>query len=138
MYIRANFRIKSSVFDLREEASCTISSTRARELSSYFFSTLKSITLLILSIPAKTGSPSRIVLGTLSPVSAEVLKLPLEDNNLPSSGIFSPALTCTISPIETVSGETTKVIPFLTTVALSGLTSSKDLIFFLAFNTAEF
>jgi hypothetical protein len=41
-------------------------------------------------------------------VSAEVLKLPTDDNNVPSNDTFSPALTWIVSPIETVFGETTK------------------------------
>ena len=85
-------------------------STRSRILDAVDSS--NSLVVRILRTPLKlmhpliTSSPTRTVLGTLSPVRALVLRELLPAVTMPSMGIFSPGETCMMLPTSTSSGST--------------------------------
>ena len=101
VYIPANFEIKFSVFDFFAAAF----STRSRillavdSLNSFVTSSFKRPSLFIL--PLYTLAPSFTLLGTDSPVSAEVSSIALPETTIPSKGIISPAFTSMIFPTST-------------------------------------
>ena len=135
--MRANFRMNSSTGAFRSFASCTMTSIRASVLSLYGLLTMSCITRSVAIIPASTGSPLRMVRGRLSPVKAAVLNEACSFCIVPSRGTRSPAFISMSSFTFTVSGCTVSGCPLRITVAVSGRTSNRALIFRCAFPTAR-
>ena len=119
--------MKSSDFDLREEAF----STRSRILetvdspNSFVVRTL--IRPLMLMQPERISSPARTSRGRLSPVSAEVFRVEAPSSTTPSMGTFSPGCTTMTLPISTSSGSTCTSAPSRSTLAESGRMSISSL-----------
>ena len=90
-------------------------STRSRILETV--ESPNSLVVLILSTPLRlmqplmTSSPTLTDLGTLSPVSALVLRVESPRATTPSIGTFSPGLTTISVPISTSSGSTFSSLP---------------------------
>ena len=117
VYTRANFEMKSSDFDLREEAF----STRSR-----IFETVDSPNSFVVSIfstpvmlmqPLMISSPTLTSRGRLSPVSAAVFSVDSPCTTLPSIGTFSPGCTTIMPPTSTSAGSTRSSLPSRSTLA---------------------
>ena len=120
VYTRANLVTKFSRTAFLALAFSTSSKIFATVESSY------SLVTLTLSIPSPfthpdmISSPSETLLGTDSPVRADVSIKDSPSITTPSSGTLSPGLTTTILPISTSSGSTSSVSSPLSTKADSG------------------
>ncbi|CDD03577.1 unknown [Ruminococcus sp. CAG:382] len=112
--------MKFSLFDLRSEASSTISRILATVDSPYSLVVRTLMTSLWLMQPETTSSPAFASRGALSPVSATVLSVDVPSMITPSSGMRSPGRTTTVSPTFTSEGATVIVLPPRSTFALSG------------------
>ena len=86
--------------------------------------------------PLRTLSPALTSTGRNSPVSADVSSSDSPSVTIPSRGILSPVFTAIISSLRISSGGSSYVLPFLTTVTDSGLSSISFVIDFLDFSTA--
>ena len=75
------------------------------------FSTRTSMRPLRLMQPLTASPPGPRSRGTDSPVRAAVSTVVSPDSTVPSSGIFSPALTTITSPMATSSGSTCTSVP---------------------------
>ena len=78
------------------------------------------ITPEMLTHPEKTSSPTPTSRGTLSPVKATVFREVAPSVTTPSRGIFSPGRMTMLSPTDTSSGLTVRVLPSRSTLAVSG------------------
>ena len=109
-----------SLFDLFSDDSST---------SLIIFEAVESPKLLVtltfrtpdtLTQPLSASSPTPTLRGTLSPVSATVLRLDAPSMIVPSIGTRSPGRMTTISPGFTSLGSTTLTAPPRSTLAVSG------------------
>ena len=109
--------IKSSERDFFELAFSTRSRILEAVDSPNSFVVLTVMTPFILMHPLMTALPTPALLGTLSPVSALVLRLVEPSVTTPSIGIFSPGITTISVPIVTSSGSFLLISPFSFTFA---------------------
>ena len=127
-----------SVVALRAKDSSTSSRILDAVESSYSFVVLMSILADRLMDPETTSVPSEASFGMDSPVRALVSRVVDPEMTTPSRGTFSPGRTVIVSPTETSSGSTVSVTPSLTTWAMSGCRSTRELMDSLVFPTARF
>ena len=128
--------MKFSTGALRLDAFSTISSIFDTVDSSNILVTLILITPERLMHPLITSSPASTSFGSASPVSDEVSTEEFPSITVPSSGIFSPGLTSTVSPMLTSYGSTVSSLPSFKTTAKSGLISISAATDFLDLSTA--
>ena len=128
--------MKFSTGALRLDAFSTISSIFDTVDSSNILVTLILITPERLMHPLITSSPASTSFGRASPVSDEVSTEEFPSITVPSSGIFSPGLTSTVSPMLTSYGSTVSSLPSFKTTAKSGLISISAATDFLDLSTA--
>ena len=109
-----------SVGDFDSCASSTRRTTRAMVLSEAEAVTRTRRTLPPLIVPANTGSPTTLRLGTLSPVTGASSRSPAPSMISPSAGTRSPGRTRMTAPTATVSAATSVVTPSTSTKAVLG------------------
>ena len=128
--------MKFSLLDLLSDASVT--SSRIFDAVDWVNSLVTSTrrTPLRLTQPERISSPSWMLRGTLSPVSATVSSVEDPSTTFPSTGTFSPGLMTIISPISTSSGLTVMTAPSLSTEAVSGRMSIRCSMLFLLLPSA--
>ena len=78
--------------------------------------------------PLITSAPTPTLLGTDSPVKAEVSRKDSPSTTIPSSGIFSPGFMTIILSTSTSSGSTSSISPSTSKFAYSGHISIRAVI----------
>ena len=113
--MRANFVMNFSVFDFLSRFFST--SSRILDAADCEKSLVTRIlsTPFILINPDRSSTPSSALLGTDSPVSAEVSISEMPSMTVPSSGILSPGLIMMISPGFTFAARHSIIASFLST-----------------------
>ena len=109
--------MKSSDFDLRELAFSTRSRIFDTVDSPNSFVVRTFSTPVMFMQPLIISSPRFTSRGTLSPVSALVLRLDAPSTTTPSMGTFSPGCTTMTLPMPTSSGSTFSSAPSRSTFA---------------------
>src|SRR5574344_1042511 len=117
VYHLANLVIKFSTLAFFSDEFSTSSRIFDTVLSPNVLVVFTVITPVRLSVPDITLSDTDPSTGEASPVRAAVLTVVSPSITMPSSGIFSPGLTITVSPTATLSGGTRICSPFLTATA---------------------
>ena len=120
VYILAKRVMNVSLLDFFSAAFSTRSIILDAVLSLKFFVVRTFIAPDRFTHPEITSSPAPASLGTLSPVSATVFSDVAPSIICPSRGTFSPGRITITSPTLTSSGLTSKRLPSLSTLALSG------------------
>ncbi len=99
-------------------------------VSSPTFSALNFITPFLFTLAPVTKSPLFFETGMLSPVNIDSSTLVLPSITIPSTGIFPPGLTITISPFLTFSIATAFSFPFSSTI--KAVFGARPISFFIA------
>ncbi|OPZ70247.1 MAG: hypothetical protein BWY81_00027 [Firmicutes bacterium ADurb.Bin467] len=93
---------------------------RASAVSLPIFSALNCTVPVVFSDAAYTGSPAFLSTGMLSPVSIDSSIEVCPSTTVPSTGIFAPGLTTSMSPISTSSIGISRSAPFSRRIAVFG------------------
>ena len=109
-------------------ASSTIRMIRARAVSPPTLSALNVTDPWILMVPAIISFPLLFSTGMLSPVIMLSSTVVLPEITFPSTGIDSPGLMITVSPVSTSPVGTSITIPLRSTCAIDGLRAISFLI----------